>query len=140
MSAPDRRHLGQLTIAEAHQRWERGQERDFKALVVNWLNLHGAYLFTQGMNKRTRGKRGTPDILACYRGIFLAIELKATGETLSVEQAGEFVRIRNARGACCLAFCLADVMDSTSMIDQELSSAIRRPNWDGSRPALEDKA
>ena len=62
------------------------------------------------MDKRTRGKRGVPDILACVDGRFLAIELKVTGNTLQREQEMECERIHSAGGIVCVAYALRDVM------------------------------
>ena len=77
MSAEKRRAIGQMTMAEAHRRYE--QEKELKRDVLNWLNLQGAWVFTQRMDKRTRGKRGVPDLIVCTppNGRFLAVELKA---------------------------------------------------------------
>jgi VRR-NUC domain len=90
MSAEDRRAIGQMTMAEVHRRYERGQEKELKRDVLNWLNLQGAWVFTQRMDKRTRGKRGVPDLIVCTppNGRFLAVELKATGGRLEAEQEG----------------------------------------------------
>ena len=68
---------------------------------MNWLNLQGAWVFEQRMDKRTRGKRGVPDRLACVDGRFLAIELKVTGNTLQREQEMECERIHWAGGIVC---------------------------------------
>ena len=108
MSAEDRRAIGQMTMAEAHRRYERGQEKELKRDVLNWLHLQGAWVFTQRMDKRTRGKRGVPDIIGCVDGRFLAIELKAAG---GGEQEIECNRIRAAGGVVCVAYSLRDVME-----------------------------
>jgi hypothetical protein len=63
------------------------------------------------MDKRTRGKRGVPDIIACVDGRFLAIELKAAGNTLEREQEIECNRIRDAGGVVCVAYSLREVME-----------------------------
>ena len=112
MSAEDRRAIGQMTMAEAERRYERGQEKELKRDVLNWLNLQGAWVFEQRMDKRTRGKRGVSDIIACVDGRFLAIELKAAGNTLEREQEIECNRIRAAGGVVCVAYSLRDVMAS----------------------------
>jgi Holliday junction resolvase len=117
MSKEDRRAIGQPTMAEAHRRYERGQEKELKRDVLNWLNLQGAWVFTQRMDKRTRGKRGVPDIIACVDGRFLAVELKAAGNTLEREQEIECNRIRAAGGVVCVAYSLRDVVEK-----------VRKPN------------
>jgi hypothetical protein len=80
MSPEDRRAIGQPTMAEAEAQYQRGQERELKRDVLNWLNLQGCYVFTQGMHTRTGGRCGAPDILACVppEGRFLAIELQGS--------------------------------------------------------------
>jgi VRR-NUC domain len=113
MSAEDRRAIGQMTMAEAHRRYERGQEKDLKRDVLNWLNLQGAWVFTQRMDKKTRGKRGVPDLIVCTppNGRFLAVELKATDGRLEAEQEGECRRILAAGGIVIVAYSLRDVME-----------------------------
>jgi hypothetical protein len=41
MSPEDRRAIGQPTMAEAEAQYQRGQERELKRDVLNWLNLQG---------------------------------------------------------------------------------------------------
>jgi hypothetical protein len=112
MSKEDRRVIGQPTMAEAEAQYQRGQERELKRDVVNWLNLQGCYVFTQGMHTRTGGRCGTPDILACVppEGRFLAIELKVADGRLKPAQATESERIRNAGGCAIVAHTLQDVI------------------------------
>ena len=99
-------------MAEAEAQYQRGQEREFKRDVLNWLNLQGCYVFTQGMHTRTGGRCGTPDILACVppEGRFLAIELKVAGRRLEPAQATESERIRTAGGCAIVAHTLQDVI------------------------------
>jgi len=101
MSPEDRRAIGQPTMAEAEAQYQRGQERELKRDVLNWLNLQGCYVFTQGMHTRTGGRCGPPDILACVppEGRFLAIELKVADGRLEPAQATEIERIRAAGAA-----------------------------------------
>jgi hypothetical protein len=114
MSKEDRQAIGQITMAEARDRYERGEEKKLKADVINWLNLQNVWIFTQPVNKKTRGKRGVPDIIGCYRGRFVAIELKATGGRLEPAQALECERIRAAEGIVIIAYSLRDVMEGLS--------------------------
>jgi hypothetical protein len=113
MRAKDRRALGQMTAAEAGRRYEAGQERELNHDVINWLSLQGAWVFTQGMHRKTRGRPGCPDIIACLRGRFVAIELKVGGNRLEPAQSDECTRIREAGGVVIVARSLHDVMDGT---------------------------
>ena len=113
MSAEDRKALGQMTPSEAQERYSRGREKELKALVVNWLNSQGCWIFEQGMHRKTGGRCGTPDILVCAppTGRFLAIELKVADSRLELAQATEIERIRTAGGCAIVARCLNDVME-----------------------------
>ena len=101
-----------MTMAEAEAQYQRSQERELKRDVLNWPNLLGCYVFTQGMHTRTGGRCGTPDILACVppEGRFLAIELKVADGRLEPAQATEIERIRTAGGCAIVAHTLQDVI------------------------------
>lgn len=61
------------------------------------LTKHGAYHFfpvTGGF-----GKSGVPDIIVCYRGLFLGIECKAGKGKTTALQEREMARIREAGGS-----------------------------------------
>ena len=106
-----KRAIGQMTASEAQERYTCGREKELKALVVNWLNLQGCWIFSQGMHRRTGGRIGVPDILACVPdGNFLAVELKTSGGRLEPAQTSELERIRAAGGIAVVARCLEDVM------------------------------
>jgi hypothetical protein len=121
MPAEERKRLGRagLTQAEAQATFNRGEEKKLKDMVVNELNRRGAWIFHQAMSKRTRGRPGVPDIIGCYRGYFIAIELKAAGETLRQDQAQEAVAIRKAHGRFVLAYCVNDVTEALQGIDAD---------------------
>jgi VRR-NUC domain len=113
MCEEDRRAIGQMTRTEAERVYERGQEKELKRDVLNWLSLQGAWVFEQRMDKKTRGKRGVPDLIVCTppNGRFLAVELKAAGGRLEAEQEGECQRILAAGGVVIVAYCLREVME-----------------------------
>lgn len=48
------------------------KEQDIQRKIIKYLESVGAYV----VKVVASNKSGTPDILACYRGIFLAIEVK----------------------------------------------------------------
>jgi hypothetical protein len=117
----ERKRLGRagMTQAEAQAKFAAGQEKKLKDLVVNELNRRGAWIFEQPMSKKTRGRPGVPDIIACYRGFFLAVELKAAGGTMSQEQAQEAVAIRKAMGRFVLAYSVNHVIEALLGIDAD---------------------
>ena len=71
-------------------------EKKVKNAVVNILKERGAYYFfpvTGGF-----GRSGVPDIVACYRGNFVAIECKAGNNKPTLLQIAEMEKINNAQG------------------------------------------
>lgn len=116
----ERKRLGRagMTVEEAQETFNRGQERILKGHALNELNRRGAWIFEQPMSKKTRGRRGVPDIIGCYRGYFFAVELKASGEPLRPEQGQEAARIRKASGQFILGYCLDDIIEGLQHIDR----------------------
>jgi hypothetical protein len=61
----DRKSLGKrgMTAAEAIEKAEIKNEGDLQIQIVSYLRLHGIEPIYQRFGKKTRTKRGTPDIL-----------------------------------------------------------------------------
>jgi len=57
-------------------------ETKFKEVVQKDLRLLGCWFF----KTQERSRRGIPDIIACMRGVFIAIELKDEGKKLDTLQ------------------------------------------------------
>jgi Holliday junction resolvase len=90
-------------------------EKKVKTKVVALLKQYGAYYFfpaTFGM-----GRSGVPDVVACLRGSFLAIECKAGKNKPTLLQQHELDAIHNAGG-------VALVINESNM--DELESALQR--------------
>lgn len=71
-------------------------EKKVKDMVVEILKSRGAYYFypvTGGF-----GRSGIPDIVGCYRGIFIAIECKAGKNKPTALQIAEMAKIDKAGG------------------------------------------
>ncbi|HEX8773277.1 MAG TPA: VRR-NUC domain-containing protein [Pyrinomonadaceae bacterium] len=60
---------------------------------------------------------GTPDRLACYRGRFIAIEVKKPGEEPSLEQLEKHVEIRRNGGIVIVAESVDDVIKAIGSIE-----------------------
>ena len=66
-----------------------------KAEIKAWLKEQGAYVFSPvqtGYGKRTL------DLLVCWQGLFVGIEVKAPGKTVTKLQAQIVVDIQDAGG------------------------------------------
>jgi hypothetical protein len=51
-------------------------ERELQRQIANWLRLHGIWFTQSRMDRRTSNTVGTPDFIFCYRGRFVAWEVK----------------------------------------------------------------
>lgn len=71
-------------------------ERKVKNKVVALLKEHGVYYFfpaTYGM-----GRSGVPDVVCCYKGVFVGIECKAKNNKPTELQQRELAAIKQAGG------------------------------------------
>jgi len=71
-------------------------ESKVKRKVTVILNKYGAYFFYPPSNGF--GRAGIPDIIACHRGQFVAIECKAGKNTTTALQRKELRAIEDAGG------------------------------------------
>jgi Holliday junction resolvase len=67
-----------------------------KASVVKLLHKYNAYYFFPATHGY--GRSGVPDIVACVKGKFVAIECKAGKNTTTALQDREINKIRTAEG------------------------------------------
>jgi hypothetical protein len=108
LPASERKRLGRagITRAEAQEKFNRGEEYKLQNLIRNWLLLKGLYFEWDPMHRRTSGKKGRPDFRICVSGLWLAIECKASGETLNEEQAREANRLQASGGKFVVVYSL----------------------------------
>ena len=71
-------------------------EAKVKKKVVDVLKKNGAYYFFPATGGY--GRSGVPDIVCCYRGVFVAIECKAGVNKPTALQEAEMNKIREANG------------------------------------------
>jgi len=71
-------------------------EKKVKDAVTKILKHYNAYYFYPVMGGY--GRSGIPDIIACYKGRFIAIECKAGKNTLTALQEAELKKIEEAKG------------------------------------------
>ena len=61
---------------------------------------------------------GIPDILACYKGFFIAIEAKEIGNTPSRQQGIHIRNIQKADGITCVVWDIEDVKTLLNLLDE----------------------
>jgi Holliday junction resolvase len=71
-------------------------EAKVKKKVVDVIKKYGAYYFFPATGGY--GRSGVPDIVCCYRGVFIAIECKAGTNKPTPLQEAEMDKIRKAQG------------------------------------------
>jgi len=88
-----------------------------KDAIKKLLVSRGAYYFMPVSNGM--GRHGIPDIIACYRGWFIGIEVKAPGKekTVTANQARELENIGAAGGHSVVASDPNFVQDVFDVID-----------------------
>lgn len=62
------------------------KEQDVQKKIIKYLESLGAWT----VKTITTNKRGTPDIIACLNGKFVAIEVKAPGKMSTVSEIQQF--------------------------------------------------
>jgi len=84
-------------------------EQALQKKILNYLDSIGCWT----VKTITTNKNGTPDIVACYQGRFVAIEVKAPGKlrTVSKLQQYQIDRINEAGGLAFAADSLETVKD-----------------------------
>lgn len=85
-------------------------ERDLQRRILQtlrgmggeWLNFHGGDVYMP---------RGIPDIIGCYRGRFVAIEVKLPGGEPTPIQQVWLERLKSAGAAVGVAHTVGDALD-----------------------------
>lgn len=86
------------------------KEQDIQRKIIKYLEGVGAYV----VKVVASNKSGTPDILACYRCIFLAIEVKRPETKTNVSELQEYniKKIKEAGGVAIVS-CDLDAVKAT---------------------------
>ena len=93
------------------------KEQDYQKKIVRHLESKGAYV----VKVVAASKKGVPDILACYKGHFLAIEVKTplTRANVSKLQDYNLNSVSEAGGISGIAVEVEDIMPMLRAIDNE---------------------
>ena len=96
-------------------------EAKVKKKVVDVIKKNGAYYFFPATGGY--GRSGVPDIVCCYRGVFIGIECKAGSNKPTPLQEAEMAKIRQAQGVTLVVNedNIADVQNIFDVIDKGLA-------------------
>ena len=86
--------------------------------IADYLKYRGIYYYKPS----SQHKRGTPDFLCCYRGVFVGFEAKRPFGygVISKMQERAFEKIREADGFAYVVYCVDDVELYLKQVDKHL--------------------
>lgn len=84
-------------------------EKKIENKIKKYLEDHGIYYFKHHGNKFSTV--GVPDIIACYKGYFLAFEVKAPKGKTSKLQDYHIAKIKRSGGIAAVVKSLEEVED-----------------------------
>lgn len=93
-----------MDIDERKKMREKAIENKIKAYLKT---IKGLYFFKE--HGGLYGTAGVPDIICCYKGIFIALEVKAPDGKLTVLQEATIRRIKDAYGIAEVVRSVEDV-------------------------------
>ena len=105
-------------------------ESRLQTKIKQWLKGKGAYSVTiWGGGLQTRG---IPDILVCYKSIFVGLELKTDTGRATPEQIENLHRIKEAGGIAMICRSLKEIESVLRLIDEgasihDIQQTIRLP-------------
>ena len=94
-------------------------ERDVVAAIKNYLASLGSDGFFWKEHGGPYGTSGVPDIISCYKGHFLGLEVKLPGGRLTELQKRAIDKINRAGGIACRVESVDDVQAVIARIDME---------------------
>lgn len=82
-------------------------EQKTQTKIIKYLESIGAYV----VKNISTSRNGVPDIIACYKGQFIAIEVKAKNGKSSKLQKYNIEKIKQAGGVAFVARSVEDVKE-----------------------------
>jgi hypothetical protein len=104
--------------AELQAKIEAQDEAVLHNHIENLLRLRGAYWVHSRMDKKTANRKGVPDFIVCYQGVFVGIEAKVGGNKPTDEQMEQLEAIMEAGGHGALVYSLDEVIALLNRIDE----------------------
>jgi Holliday junction resolvase len=91
------------------------KEQDIQKKIVKHLEKQGAYT----VKVISASKAGVPDVLVCYKGVFIGVEVKTpkTIKNVSKLQAFNITKIQEAGGIAGIASCIEEADALLKLVD-----------------------
>lgn len=97
-------------------------ERDVVAAIKKYLMSLGSDVFFWKEHGGPYGSSGIPDIICCYKGRFLGLEVKLPNGKLTELQKRAIEKINRAGGVACRVESVDDVKAVIDRIEGEIHS------------------
>jgi Holliday junction resolvase len=97
----------------------RQQEAKLSSKIIAFIREQGGWAFKTHASEDSFQDRGLPDIIGCYRGTLLGLEVKLPGNTPSKLQVAVLHEIRNAGGYTDVVRTVGQVALILGKIDRE---------------------
>ena len=94
-------------------------ERDVVAEIKKYLSSLGGNVFFWKEHGGPYGTSGVPDIICCYKGRFLGLEVKLPSGKLTELQKRAIEKINRAGGIACRVESVEDVRAVIARVDSE---------------------
>ncbi len=94
-------------------------ERDVVAAIKSFLASYGSDMFFWKEHGEPYGTSGVPDIICCYKGRFLGLEVKLPTGRLTELQKRAIRKINQAGGIACRVESVEDVKRVIEQVDAE---------------------
>ena len=89
------------------------KEQDYQRKIIKFLEDHGAYV----IKVISASKKGVPDVIACYKGYFIGIEVKTPEKIKNTTKLQDY-NIKKIRQANGYALVASDTKDLESILKE----------------------
>ena len=95
--------------------------------VIDWIRSQGQYVVN--IHGHEMQERGIPDLLCCWDGLFVAIELKEPGKEPDAIQQYHLEGIVKAKGYALVAVSLEEVQEGLHQIGDIVRTKVTLSNY-----------
>ncbi len=94
-------------------------EAELTIMIREFLTSRGIFHWKSWQGPMSQ-PRGVADIIGCYKGRFIAIEIKAGKRQLTQDQAAFLSQVERAGGCAFVARCVKDVVEGLRWVEEDI--------------------
>lgn len=121
MAKADRAPMGKagLTRPEIDAKSAAKREKEIQESIAQYLRLREIPFHQARMDRKTTGPVGWPDFTFCYCGRFVALEVKAGGNTTTPDQRSVLAALEKQGAYCKVVFSLVDAIALLGQVEKD---------------------